>query len=70
MSGLSRSLLAVVSFALSIIFVWPTLSLYFIVALVMYHKYVSAFFMLVFAWNIAKLVESKYQEYLEKQNEH
>lgn len=50
----------------AIVFAFPNLSVYLIIFLAYFGKYVSALFCLIFAWNMAKFVEYRYEKYLEK----
>jgi ABC-type dipeptide/oligopeptide/nickel transport system permease subunit len=59
---------AIVSLLFALIYVFPTLALYVALATVAYAQYVSMFFVLMFAWNIAGVVEYKYREYLEEKD--
>ena len=63
-----RILIVLVSLFLAMVFVFPTLVLFIGFAMTAYCKYISGFFTLIFAWNAAKLVESKYIKYLEKKD--
>ena len=57
---MKRLLIAIVSLLLAIIYIAPTAALFFGLVLTAYNVYVAGFFCLVFAWNIAKLVELLY----------
>lgn len=56
-------MIAVVAFALATIYALPNLALMFGIGLVMIRTYISLFFCFIFAWNIAKLVESGYRRF-------
>lgn len=66
----TRLVVAIVSLLLAVIYSLPSLALYFAIALVVYHEYISVVFCFIFAWNIAKIVKSSYNKYLERKNEH
>lgn len=57
--------MATLAFALAIIYSVPNLALIFAVATVVVSKYVSILACIVFAWNIAKIVESGYRRFLD-----
>lgn len=59
---------AIVSLFFAILFISPTIILFLGIAAATYNKYISAIFCLIFAYNIAKLVESKYNKYREEKN--
>ena len=63
---MNRWLLVIGSFLLAIITAFPTLTMIIAIAIAAYTKYVSAFFCLIFAWNVAKLVEPLYKKHLEE----
>ena len=63
---MNRWLLVIGSFLLAIIAAFPTLLLFVSFCAIAYNKVVSAFFCLIFAWNVAKLVEPLYRKHLEK----
>lgn len=65
---MKRLLIAIISFILLLIYAIPNAALMFGVILTIYSKWVSGVFTFIFAFNIAKLVESKYKKYLEKDN--
>lgn len=60
MKAVARVAISFVSFALAVIYALPNLALFFGIALAFYSKYVSLVFCMIFAWNIAKMVESMY----------
>lgn len=64
MKARNRAALASISFILAVIYSLPNLALYFAVATVIVNKWISGIACLVFAWNIAKIVESAYKEYI------
>ena len=57
-------LLALLGFIGAAIFTFPNLIVFIGVILAVYNKYVSALFCLIFAWNIARFVQSKYEQSL------
>lgn len=61
--------IAIISLILSIIFVFPTLILVLGFVAAVYAKFISGIFCFVFAYNIAKYVESKYKKFLEIKKE-
>lgn len=61
-------IITIVSLFFSIFFIFPNLVLFLGIAAAVYNKYIAAIFCLIFTYNIAKLVESKYNKYKEKKN--
>ena len=68
MNGVRRLILILVSMILAIICAFPTMVMIIAIVIATYAKYISTFFSLIFAWNIGKIVESKYIKYLENKN--
>lgn len=64
---MERLIIALVSLLLALIFAFPTVVIIVGVFLAYYAEWISLAFCLIFTWNIAKFVESKYIEYLGKQ---
>ena len=63
---LKRLIIALVSLLIAIIFAFPTIALIIGIFLIYQAKWVSLIFCCLFAWNIGKLVESKYIKFLGK----
>lgn len=61
-----RILICLISFLFAVIYVFPNAALMLGLILTAYNKYTSMFFLLIFTYNISRLVESGYKKYLEK----
>ncbi len=68
----NRILLIIASFLIAVLFCFPTLVIYISILLAFIGKYISAIACIVFAWNIAKLVELGYRGLLneDKSSQH
>lgn len=66
MQNVKRVFITVVAFALAIIYSIPNLALFFAIGTVAINKWIAGIACFVFAWNIAKLVESAYRRYLDE----
>ena len=66
---MKRLAIVIISFLFAALYALPNLALAFAVLLAYYSKWVSGFFCFIFAYNVAKLVESKYIKYLKKEKE-
>lgn len=53
----------------ALFFLFPMPVVFVALALAMYNKIVVALFCLLFAWNIARFVEHKYEQHLEDKDE-
>lgn len=62
---MKRLTVTIASLLIAIIFTFPTLAAIIGILLIYYAKWVSFIFCLIFTWNIAKFVESKYIKHME-----
>jgi hypothetical protein len=65
MKTAKRISIAVIAFIFATIYALPNVALMFAVSTVFISKYISLIACFIFAWNIAKIVESAYKEYLD-----
>jgi len=66
---MKRLLIAAISFFIGILFAYPNPALFISLIFAAYHKVISFICCIIFAWNIARFVQLKYERYLDRKNE-